>query len=70
MFRRFTDEALIAENAVWPNFFLMIFFFALKGSKLLIIICCHCNWVLCRVAAVKNLPALIYSADYILLLVL
>ena len=65
---RVTDEALIAETAVWPNFFLMNVFFALKGSKLFIIICCHCSWMLCRVAAVKSLPALIYSADYILLL--
>ena len=48
----------------------MNIFFALKGSKLFIIICCHCSWMLCRVAAVKSLPALIYSADYILLLVL
>ena len=64
-----TDEALIAETAVWPNFFLMNILFALKGSKLFII-CCHCSWMLCRVAAVKSLPALIYSADYILLLVL
>ena len=32
-----TDEALIAETAVWPNFFLMNVFFALKGSKLFII---------------------------------
>ena len=30
---RVTDEALIAETAVWPNFFLMNVFFALKGSK-------------------------------------
>ena len=29
---RVTDEALIAETAVWPNFFLMNIFFALKGS--------------------------------------
>ena len=29
---RVTDEALIAETAVWPNFFLMNVFFALKGS--------------------------------------
>ena len=35
---RVTDEALIAETAVWPNFFLMNVFFALKGSKLFIII--------------------------------
>ena len=46
------------------------FFFALKGSNLFIIICYHCSWVLCGVAAVKSLPALIYNADYILLLVL
>ena len=66
---RVTDEACIAETAVWPNFFLMNVFFALKGSKLFIIICCHCSSMLCRVAAVKSLPALIYSADYILLFV-
>ena len=35
---RATDEALIAETMVWPNFFLMNVFFALKGSKLFIII--------------------------------
>ena len=35
---RVTDEALIAETAVWPNFFLMNVFFALKGSKLFIIL--------------------------------
>ena len=35
---RVTDEALIAETAVWPNFFLINIFFALKGSKLFIII--------------------------------
>ena len=67
---RVTDEALIAETAVWPNFFLMNVFFALKGSKLFIIISYYCSWMLCRVAAVKSLPALIYSADCILLLVL
>ena len=32
---RVTDEALIAETVVWPNFFLMNVFFALKRSKLL-----------------------------------
>ena len=32
-----TDEALIAETAVWPNFFMNVFF-ALKGSKLFTII--------------------------------
>ena len=67
---RVTDEALIAETMVWPNFFLMNVFFALQGSKLFIIISYHYSWMLCRVAAVKSLPALIYSADYILLLVL
>ena len=36
---RVNDEALIAETMVWPNFFLMNVFFALKGSKLFIIIC-------------------------------
>ena len=35
---RVTDEALIAETMVWPNFFLMNVFFALRGSKLFIII--------------------------------
>ena len=35
---RVTDEALIAETAVWPNLFLMNIFFALEGSKLFIII--------------------------------
>ena len=30
---RVTDEALITETAVWPNFFLMNVFFALKGTK-------------------------------------
>ena len=35
---RVTDEALIAETMLWPNFFLMNVFFALKGSKLFIII--------------------------------
>ena len=34
---RVTDEALIDETMVWPNFFLMKVFFALKGSKLFII---------------------------------
>ena len=31
---RVTDEALIAETMVWPNFFLKNIFFALKGSNL------------------------------------
>ena len=35
---RVTDKALIAETSVWPNFFLMNVFFALKGSKLIIFI--------------------------------
>ena len=35
---RVSDESLIAETMVWPNFFLMNVFFALKGSKLFIII--------------------------------
>ena len=34
---RVTDEARIAESTVWPNFFLMYVFFALKGSKLLLL---------------------------------
>ena len=41
---RVTDEALIAETAVWPNFFLLNVFFALKGSKLFIIICIFCAY--------------------------
>ena len=60
---RITDEALIAKTMVWPNFFLINVFFALKGSKLFIIISYHCSWMLCPVAAVKSVPALIYSAD-------
>ena len=32
-----TDEALIAETMVWPNFSLMNVFIALNGSKLFII---------------------------------
>ena len=35
---RVTDEALIAETSVWPNFFLISVIFALKRSKLFIII--------------------------------
>ena len=35
---RVTDEAFIAETVVWPNFFIMNVFFALKGSKHFIII--------------------------------
>ena len=35
---RVTDEALIAETIVWPNFFLINVFFAIKGSKLFNII--------------------------------
>ena len=35
---RVTDEALIAETMVWPNFFHINVFFALKGSRLFIII--------------------------------
>ena len=34
---RITDQALIAETAVWPNFFLINVFLALKGSQLFII---------------------------------
>ena len=34
---RVTDEALIAEIGVWPTFFLMNVFFALKGSKLFLL---------------------------------
>ena len=35
---RVTDEALIAQTAIWLNFFLMNVFFALEGSKRFIII--------------------------------
>ena len=31
---RVTDEVWIVETVVWPSFFLMNVFFALKGSKL------------------------------------
>ena len=34
---RVTDDALIADTMVWPNFFLMNVFFAPKGSKLFIL---------------------------------
>ena len=34
VFSRVTDEALIAKTMVWPNFFFMNVFFALKESKL------------------------------------
>ena len=60
----------MTETMVWPNFFPINVFFALKGSNIFIIISYHCSWMLCPVVAVKSLPALIYSADYILLLVL
>ena len=42
----------------------------IEFHELFVIISYHCSWMLCHVAAVKSLPALIYSADYILLLVL
>ena len=61
---------MYAKGNALSFFFLMNVFFALKGSKLFIIISYHCNWMLCRVVAVTSLPALIYNADYILLLVL
>ena len=38
---RVTDEALIAETAVWPNFFLLNIFFVLKGSKHLLLFPIH-----------------------------
>ena len=37
-FYRVTDEALIAETAGWPNLFLMNVFFAIKGSKLFLLL--------------------------------
>ena len=37
-FKGSSDEAWIAKTAVWPNFFLMNVFFALKGSKLLLLV--------------------------------
>ena len=49
---RVTDEALIAETAVWPNFFLMNIFSALEGSKLFIIIGCY--FVLRKVSALTG----------------
>ena len=39
-----TGEALIAETAVWPNFFVTNVFFALKGSKLFNTICIFCAY--------------------------
>ena len=51
-------------------FFLMNIFFALKGPKPFCPYLLSLQLVLCRAAAVKSLPALILSADYILLLVL
>ena len=42
-------------------------FFSLKGSKLFHSYLLSLQLVLCRVAAVKSLPALIFSADFILL---
>ena len=45
-------------------------FFALKGSKYFDIYLLSMQLVLSRVAALKSFPALIFSADYILLLVL
>ena len=43
---RVTDEALIAETAVWPNFFLMNVFFAFDGSKRYIIIWSNSYFIL------------------------
>ena len=40
-----TSFTLIAETAVWPNFFLMNVFYALKESKLFIIIYFHRNTI-------------------------
>ena len=65
---RVTDEALIAETMVWPNFFLINVFFALKGSKLFIIIFYHCSWMLCSVAAVKSLSISRYRVDHFLII--
>ena len=45
---RVTDEALIAETMVIPNFFLMNIFFALKGSKLFIIISSEVQYIKTR----------------------
>ena len=45
-------------------------FVALKRSKLFCSYLLSLQLVLCRVVAVKSLPTLIFSADYILLLVL
>ena len=48
--------------------FLLNVFFALKGSKPFYSYLLSLQLVLYHVAAGKNLPTLIYSADYILLL--
>ena len=57
---RVTDEALIAETAVWSNFFLMNVFFALKGSKLFIIISRVTDEVLLTETSVWPIFFLIY----------
>ena len=48
-----TDVAIIADTAVWPNFFLMNVFFARKGSKRFIIIGHVCED---GVALIRNWP--------------
>ena len=60
----------MAENAVWPIIFLVNVFFALKGSKPFYSYLLSLLRVFCRMSAVKSLPILIFSADYIFLLVL
>ena len=58
------------ETMVWPNFFLMKVFFALKGSILFYYYFLSLQLDVVPCGGRKSLPALIYSADYILLLVL
>ena len=47
---RVTDEALIAETAVWPNFFLMNVFFPLNLDLNFLVLCvitaagCYAVW--------------------------
>ena len=53
----------MAKTAVWPNFFLMNVFFALKGSKLFIIICrlLFIKGFASRIDLMVSLPHRMYS---------
>ena len=65
-----TDEAFIAETAVWPIFFLSYeCFLLLKDLNVLFLFVIPVAGAL-SCGGRKSLSALVYSADYILLLVL